>query len=70
MMPIFVTGWTFDKEFTELNRAYFLKDTHVPDTLEKGCNISPIKGARVHKATEMSPFSLSVSEFSFASFLN
>jgi hypothetical protein len=68
MMPIFVNGWTFDKEFTELNRAYFLKDTHVPDTLEIGCNIPPIKGATLDKPSEMMAFSLSVSELYFASF--
>jgi hypothetical protein len=27
-----------------------------------GCNIPPIKGARVHKATEMSPFLLTIRE--------
>ena len=33
---IFITGGTFDKEYNELTRSVYFKDTHMSDLLEMG----------------------------------
>jgi L-asparaginase len=36
VIPIFVTGGTFDKQYNELSGTLFFKDTHLPEMLRLG----------------------------------
>jgi L-asparaginase len=36
VIPIFVTGGTFDKEYNELSGTLFFKDTHLPEMMRLG----------------------------------
>ena len=44
-MPIriLVTGGTFDKEYNELDGTLFFKDTHVPEMLSLGRNLTSVR---------------------------
>ncbi len=40
---ILVTGGTFDKEYNELDGSLFFKDTHVPEMLTLGRNLTSVR---------------------------
>ena len=40
---IFITGGTFDKEYDELNGQLYFNDSHLPEMLELGRNLVPVK---------------------------
>jgi L-asparaginase len=40
---IFITGGTFDKEYNELNGQLYFNDSHLPEMLDLGRNLVPVK---------------------------
>jgi L-asparaginase len=40
---IFITGGTFDKEYNELKGDLFFKESHLPEMLQLGRNLVPVK---------------------------